>query len=84
MSNQVDFIKEDSIHEENQEDTFEAPADVQISMQAQGSSNKRKETAHDENSESSTGNLQATLRKAQNEENGPRLIFVQPAPGNHL
>ena len=73
MSNQEDFIQE-----ENQEDTFEAP-DVQISME-----NRSNETSHDGRGEGSSGSLQATLRKAQNEESGPRLIFVQPAPGIHL
>ena len=83
MLKQLMTNQEDSIHEENQEDTFEAP-DVQISMETQGSSNRSNETAHGGRGEGSSGSLQATLRKVQNEESSPRLIFVQPAPGIHL
>ena len=76
LTNQVDAVEED------QENTFEVSA--QISMDTQASSSTRKETVQNVRDQASNGNLQATLREAQNEGTGSRLIFVMPAPGNHL
>ena len=67
---------------EDQENTFEVSA--QISMETQASSSTRKETVQNVRDQTSNGNLEATLREAQNEGTGSRLIFVMPAPGNHL